>query len=355
MNRNTVLLLLLIFSIPVAAQNVSVSARIDSLQILIGEQTKLKLEVIMGDKQHAILPQPGDTLVKGVEVLEVSKPDTQFVEDKQRLVIKQEYTITSFDSALYYLPPLLVKVDDKEYETESLALKVYSVPVDMEHPDQFFGPKNVMKPPFMWEDWRLLIILSCLLCPLAVLLVYFIIRLCDNKPIIRRVKVEPKIPPHILAMQEIERVKSEKTWQSGEAKAYYTELTDIIRTYISDRFGFQALEMTSAEIIDKLLELNQTEDIKDLKALFNTADLVKFAKHNPLMNENDMNLINAIDFINETREQLPEGQKPQPTEITIIEKRSLRARILIISGIVLLSVAIVGIAVYVVRELYYLL
>ena len=63
-----------------------------------------------------------------------------------------------------------------------------------------------------------------------------------------------------------------------------------------------------------------------MRILFQTADLVKFAKHNPLMNENDANLINAIDFINETKEKEDENAKPQPTEITIIEKRSLRTK-----------------------------
>ena len=60
--------------------------------------------------------------------------------------------------------------------------------------------------------------------------------------------------------------------------------------------------MTSSEIIDQLLEMNDKEAISDLKLLFQTADLVKFAKHNPQMNENDANLINAIDFINETKQ-----------------------------------------------------
>ena len=80
-------------------------------------------------------------------------------------------------------------------------------------------------------------------------------------------------------MKEIERIKNEKVWQKGQPKTYYTELTDTLRTYIKDRFGFNALEMTSSEIIDKLLEMNDKEAISDLKELFQTADLVKFAKH----------------------------------------------------------------------------
>ena len=132
----------------------------------------------------------------------------------------------------------------------------------------------------------------------------------------------------------------------------YTELTDAIRTYIKDRFGFNALEMTSSEIIDKLLEMNDKDAISDLRTLFQTADLVKFAKHNPLMNENDANLINAIDFINDTKEKEDENAKPQPTEITVIEKRSLRTKILLVAGIVALAAALVGSLVYIGLELY---
>lgn len=334
------------------AQSVTVEAKIDSLQILIGEQAKIQLQVAMDAKQRAVLPAYADTIVRGVEIVETAKPDTQFLNDRQRLLITQEYTVTSFDSALYYLPPMVVTVDNKEYKSKALALKVYSMPVDTLHPDQFFGQKTVMKAPFVWEDWYGLIGCSFLALPLLVLLIYFIIRIRDNKPIIRKVKVEPKLPPHQAAMKEIERIKSEKVWQKGLPKEYYTELTDALRTYIKDRFGFNALEMTSSEIIDNLMEINDKEAIADLKELFQTADLVKFAKHDPQMNENDANLINAIDFINETKQPEEENQKPQPTEITIIEKRSLRAKILLICGIVLLSVALVATFVYIGMQLY---
>ena len=334
------------------AQSVTVEAKIDSLQILIGEQAKVQLQVAMDAKQRAVFPAYTDTLVRGVEIIETVKPDTQFLNDRQRMLITQEYIITSFDSALYYLPPMPVTVDGKEYRSKALALKVYSMPVDTLHPDQFFGQKTVMKAPFAWEDWYGLIGCSFLALPLLGLLIYLIIRIRDNKPIIRKIKVEPKLPPHQAAMKEIERIKSEKVWQKGEPKTYYTELTDTLRTYIKDRFGFNALEMTSSEIIDKLLEMNDKDAISDLKELFQTADLVKFAKHDPQMNENDANLINAIDFINETKQPEEENQKPQPTEITIIEKRSLRTKILLICGIVFLSAALIGTFVYIGMQLY---
>lgn len=81
-----------------------------------------------------------------------------------------------------------------------------------------------MKAPFAWEDWYGLIGCSFLASPCWHWHIYFIIRIRDNKPIIRKIKVEPKLPPHQAAMQEIERIKAEKVWQKGRSKEYYTEI-----------------------------------------------------------------------------------------------------------------------------------
>lgn len=334
----------------IAAQSVTVDATIDSLQIMIGEQATIQLQVSLDAKQKAVFPHFTDSLIKGIEVLEVAKPDTQFLNNNQRLLITQKYIITSFDSALYYIPPFSIMVGKQVYKSKFLALKVYSPKVDLAHPDQFFPQKGVMNPPFMWSDWAGVIFLSILAIPLMFLIIYFIVRYRDNKPIIKHIKIEPKLPPHQLAMKEIERIKTEKVWQKGRSKEYYTELTDTLRTYIQDRFGFNAMEMTSSEIIDKLMEV-EAKDIRDLKELFLTADLVKFAKHDPMMNENDSNLLNAIAFINDTKDEESLDKKPVPTEITVEEKRSRRAKTLLIFGIVILSASVLAILAYIVMRL----
>lgn len=348
-------ILVMLLPLSVKAQNVTVEASIDSMQILIGEQTKVRLEVSLDAHQKMVLPVIRDTSVHGIEVLDIAKPDTQYLNNKQRLLVTQEYLVTSFDSAFYYIPPFVVTVDGKPYQSKSLALKVLTlpVPIDEAHPEQFFGPKGIMEAPFVWSDWALVIWLSLFVIPLVILVVYLVIRYKDNKPILRTIKVEPKLPPHQQALNEIERIKADKSWrQSGESKAYYTELTDTIRTYIKERFGFNALEMTSSEIIDRLLQEKDQKLIDELKGLFETADLVKFAKHHPLMNENDMNLINAIDFINQTKIEQDPNAKPIPTEITVEEKRSRYAKIALLSSIIILVVAIVGMLVVVIRDIY---
>ncbi len=319
------------------AQQVTVEATIDSLQLLIGEQAKIKLQVSMDANQKLRLPLLRDTLVRGVEILDVAKPDTQLLNDNKRWLVSQEYTVTSFD--LYYLPPFEVLVNDKAYRSKALALKVYSIPVDTLHPDQFFGPKSIQEVPLTWEDLAPMVYSILLLIALGVVTAFFIIRYRDNKPIIKIIKVEPKLPPHLAAMKKIETIKADKVVKREDPKAYYTELTDVIRIYIKERFGFNAMEMTSAEIIERLLEEKDKESIHDLKVMFETADLVKFAKYAPLMNENDMNLVNAVDFINQTKIEEDPNAKKEPTEIKVEEKRSKQGRIAL-----LCSIAITGVA-----------
>ena len=343
---------LLLVGVSKADAQVTVDAKIDSLQLMIGEQAKVELEVSLNANQKLQLPLLSDTLVRGVEILEIAKPDTQMLNAGKRMLVKQEYTITSFDSALYYLPPFEVLVDDMPYRSKALALKVYSVPVDTLNPDQFFGPKSIREVSIIWEDISTIFWLTLLMVALGGLGYYLYKRFKDNKPIIRKVKVEPKLPPHTLALQEIERIKGDKSLRIADPKTYYTELTDVLRTYMSDRFGFNAMEMTSGEIIDKLLETNDKDSIRELKYLFETADLVKFAKHSPLMNENDMNLVNAVDFINNTKVEPDPNAKPEPTEITIEEKRSKQGRMVLLGSMVVIGIAVVVILYMVTKGIY---
>lgn len=309
---------------PCLKAQVTVDVKIDTLVLLVGQQAHITLDVSCASEANLRMPtlKAGDMLGKGVEIVEMAPLDTQRLNDGARMLVSQQYTITSFDTAFYYLPPFVVHVDDKPYTSKNLALSVLTIPVDTVHLDRFCGPKEIMNPPFVWEDWKGIWGLSLVLAGLLVLFVYLYVRNRDNKPVIKIIKRAPKIPPHKVAMQEIDRIKAEKKWAEENSKEYYTLLTATLRTYIQERYGFNAMEMTSGEIIDRLLMLKDDTALDELRNLFRTADLVKFAKYNTLINENDMNLVNAIEFINQTKVEVDPNAKPQKEEIAIEEKRS---------------------------------
>ena len=335
------LLLPFLLMASVVEAQVTVDVRIDSLELWVGEQTRITLDVSTDTKSKLVMPQvkAGDMLTPGVEVVEVAKADTQQLNEGARRLVSQSYIVTTFYSALYYLPPLVVKVDGKEYQSKNLALRVLSIPVDTVHVDRFYGPKEIMAVPFSWTDWSLIFALSVLLLVWVLGLAYFYIRYRDNKPIIKIIKLAPKVLPHTKAMEEIDQIKAEKVWAKEDSKEYYTRLTAILRTYIEKRYGFNAMEMTSTEIIDRLLKEQTSESLDELRMLFQTADLVKFAKYNTLINENDANLVNAIEFINQTKVEADENAVPEPDEVTIEQKRSRRTLISMRLALVLLTLA----------------
>ena len=345
MKRLGIIYIILITSVLQTLAQVQVQSSIDSIQIWIGEQAHLTLDVSLKRGQHLVMPsfKPLEHITAGVEVLEATNADTTEL-DGGMVKVSKTYTLTSFDEKLYYLPPMKVKVDGKEYASKSLALKVMTMPADTLHPENFFPPKDVQDNPFSWSEWREV----CLFVLLALLLgcgaAYLYNRLRKGKPVIKLPsRIIKKMLPHQKAMKAIEILKEEHLSSSENQKEYYTRLTDTLRVYLNERFGINAMEMTSEEIISRLQETGDKTMIDELRTLFTTADLVKFAKYSTLINENDANLVNAIAYINNTKEEnQPQTVRVEPT-ISEEEKRTLRSRnILQISISLLVPFAVVA-------------
>lgn len=337
------------------AQNVVVNAEIDSFQRLIGEQARIKLKVSCDIGKRLVMPVFDNYIVDGVEIVEALTPDTQLLNGNRRMTVTQEYIITSFDTALYAIPPFEVLVEGNPYYSQELAFAVYTYPVDTANVEQIYGLKEIWETPLEWVDVKSCVIYFLFLFLLSLVLAWVIVRYVNNKPIIRIIRLKPKLPAHIVALDEMERIKGDDSWRaSGNSKEYYIALTDALRVYLSERFSFNATEMTTNEIIDKLLGIKDKESIKDLQELLVTADLVKFAKLNPPKNENDRNLLNAIEFINSTK---PDDTNPPagPTEKRVVHPRSARTKRLLLLSIALLSVAILSLLVLFILDLYYLL
>ncbi|MCQ2111346.1 MAG: hypothetical protein MJY79_07620 [Bacteroidaceae bacterium] len=353
--RKIILGFALLASMSLAAADVIVESSIDSLQIWVGEQTQIHIGVTCDAGQRVDFPLFSDTIITGLEILHPVKTDTVYLDKKKRMTVTRNYTVTSFDSTLYYIPPFQVYVDSVPYSTnQGLALAVYMFDVDSQNPDAFFGPKDIMPMPLSWKEIRkpLLLLLGVIL--LAILAVSAFISLKNDKPIIHRIKVVPKIPAHEKALQEIERIRTEKLSHSEDSKGYYTALTDVIRVYMNDRYGINATEMTSQEILDSLKSVQDPGMLVELKDLLQTADLVKFAKFKPLLNENDQNLVNAMEFVNKTKiEEVPE-KEPEKETVVVETRRSKKQRILIGSVIGVASVAAAVILYYLVVDIIYL-
>lgn len=290
----------------------------------------------------------------GLELLHVEKADTTQLEDNL-IKVSKRLTLTSFDEKLYPIPSFWIKVNGKKYTTNSLALKVITVDVDTLHLNQFYPPKDVQDNPFSWNDWKEMFWCSLLLVLLLVVSIYLWVRLKQNKPIIVRVKVVKHLPPHKKALIKIEQIKQDKLTVSSNQKEYYTKLTDTLRRYIEERFGFNAMEMTTSEIIEHLQKEGDNQMLLELKELFETADLVKFAKYSAQINENDLNLVNAIHFIDNTKmSDMPIEERIVP-KLTENDERSKKQRTAMQLGLAGSIIVVVVLFVYIVNSLLQLL
>lgn len=346
--RKIITLTILLLQSVLGYAQVQVEATIDPIEILIGQQARLDLSVTANKGTAITMPrfQPQQMLTPGVEVSDDNSADTVEVENGMQKITRH-YILTSFDERLYYLPAMEVKAGGRSYKSRSLALKVHTVDVDTLHPNKFFPPKEVQDNPFQWSEWSGLFYLSLLLVLICVVCYYLYVRLKGDKPIIVRVKIIKRVPPHKKAINEIELLKRDRMASSDNQKEYYTKLTDTIRTYIRERFGFNAMEMTSSEIIERLKKEQDREKTDELKMLFETADLVKFAKYSTLINENDMNLVNAINFINSTKQDVDVKEECIAPQLTETEKRSVRSRKAVKWTIIILAICGLALLVYI--------
>ena len=352
MKRIFIFIILTVCTLASMAQ-VSVEAKIDSLEMVIGQQTDVTVTVTAKEGDQVEFPnfKPLQQIIPGVEIVE-SGPMTTSGKSDGSCLFQRNYTLTSFDGKLYYLPPFAVKVNGKEYKSKSLVLKVLEIEVDTTNVDKFFGPKDVQDNPFSWQEWSVIFWLSLIMLAMISITYYLYLRLRDNKPIVAKIRIIKRLLPHQKAMKEIEAIKADKMVMSENQKEYYTKLTDTLRKYIEERYGFRAMEMTSSEIIDRLTETQDSQALDELRLLFNTADLVKFAKYSTLINENDMNLVNAIEFINKTKVENQVEEIVEKPQMTQEEVRSVKTRRTLKIIIVTLAVASAAILIFEIYSLY---
>lgn len=354
--KKLIIIIIVLSAAITAKASVQVTAKIDSIEIFIGQQVQLTVDVTARRAAKIKFPklEPMHYLTPGVEIVDVADADTTLI-DNDMMTVSRVLTLTSFDPQLFAIPGMKVSVDGKQYAANPLALKVLMVEVDTLHMNQYFPPKDVQNNPFDWNEWKAPLALSLVVMLLCLACVYLVVRLKQNKPVITRIRIVKKVLPHQRALKAIEKLKAEKATSSADQKAYYTQLTDTLRQYIKERFGFNAMEMTSTEILERLRESGDQTMMDELSELFSTADLVKFAKYSTMLNENDLNLVNAINFIDQTKvEGMPTDERIVP-QLTDDDKKTRHNRIVIKSLLAVGTAAIILLLAYVLYEVYLLM
>jgi len=305
------LFLMVVTGIPWMAfsQSITVKASIDSSTMAIGQQCKLHLTLTGPSSKTYILPSfSGDTIVTGIEVIKRNRVDTAKL-DNGYVQYKADYVITSFEKGLYYIPPIHICAGSDTISSNELSLNIVTFDVDTTN-YKLFDIKPVQKAPFVLYDYLLPLQLLFLLIGLIYLAWWL-----NRRRRLRRNKTEEidpfsLLPPHVAAIMELDKLKTEKPWVFGRSKEYYIRLSEVLRKYIQRRFQINAQEMTTSEILELFYRDKETHSVyQNLKQILSLSDLVKFAKLTPVENENELSLMNAYLFVNQTK-----AEETQPVE-----------------------------------------
>jgi len=310
------------------AQQVTVKASIDSTHILIGDRLKILLEIEKPKNLNIQFPQVPDTFSSHLEVVNRSKIDTIMTDNKERMKLTQKIFITSFDSGMHQIPPFYFRLKDGKMldsaATSTLAFRVHGMKIDTTK-----GPidiKSVYQAPLSLKEVTPYILGIILIAALLFFIFYYIRWKKKNVPLFSRPE-KPAEPAHIIALRELDRIKAQKLWQKEKIKQYYSEVADTIRIYIQNRFDIPAMEFTSSETIGTF---RQSKDLVDgssldqLQHILSLADLVKFAKYKPLPDDNNLTLMNAYFFVNQTKKEelkapIKPVEGPEEEELVVVQ------------------------------------
>lgn len=303
----------------VCTAQVAVEAKLNHHEIFLGQQTILTITVNnVSSNDNVTFPQykSRDNIIDEIEIIETQEIEEERTGTNLKTVSKN-YVLTSFEDSLYLIPAQIVKVNNKSYRSNPIPIKVLSINTDSLDLDKFYPPKDIQKNPFLLKEW----LFVALLLLVAILLgcgTYTKFRksrtLVENEQISKETKSEKSL--YDIYLSEIVSLKQNL---SANPKDYYIKATAVLRKFIHKRYGIDALEKTSGEIITALYEKN-VKHLDELQSLFTTADLAKFARYMPSNDKKEADLLRVKDFIqqnnidysemDETKQQYEKEQKP---------------------------------------------
>ena len=285
-----------------------VKAEIDTTSIKIGEQIKYTITVEADSLDLVDFPE--DQTFSPLEMVEALKIDT--VPKDGKLLLQRMYALTQFDSGSYTVPPQRIAINEEAFLTDSFRVEVADVAVDTTK-QKMYDIKPLLNVDRSRAElwWTILWVLLGLLL-IGGLVYWFLLR---KKPLTEEEKIA-LLPPFDRAIKQLKELENSRYLIEDEHKKYYSELTNIVRSYLEEEVHVSALESTTDQLIDRLellkdsggLDLEE-DTIQRFKQILQTADLVKFAKSKPSNLVAEQDRATVEDIVVRTKEALPE-----PTE-----------------------------------------
>ncbi len=298
---NILVYIILLYTNFIVAQNINVSAKVDTTDYLVGDYIHYSIKVKYTSGIRIIPPTLKDKL-KNLEIVK-SLPLTKD-KNKNSDFVQFNYILSGYDSAEVIIPKIPITYfigsnsEPKTAFSNEVVVYIHTLPVNINK-----EIKDVKKPLEIKFDWKFWLILSLIILAIIILL-YLLYKKYKKPKEERKVKIKtPPVPVHLLALKALDELKNKKLWQQGKIKEYHSELTGIIRKYFEDRYNYNSLEKTTEENLEILNKIMDNQKVIDTTRKFLTnADMVKFAKFKPMPTVNEEMMQQAIDIVKKTKQ-----------------------------------------------------
>ena len=334
----------LLISTFVCAQQKRVTTSVDSTKVKIGAQINLTFKTTVDTLSKVAFPE--GKLFGSLEVLESYPTDTIKENEKYQLIKK--YGLTQFDSGKYTIPSLKVIINSKPFATDSVLVEILPVVVDTLK-QHMYDIKDISTVPNDYSNWWIYLLILIGIAGIGYLIYYLIKK--NRKPLEEEIVYASPIEKATAHLKSLEK---KSLVERGEVKEYYSELTDIARTYIEEAIEIPAMESTTDELISafkiaivkKKLSLTE-ETIKNLEKVLKQADLVKFAKSKPLEFEIADDKIKIEKTIFKIHQSIPEEieedelEDNEANQAKILKRKKAKKRtIIIVSAIIVVFISL---------------
>ena len=291
MKKSHLLLYLgLILTTPITSfsQNLSIQGKLNRSEIKTGEQAVIDLTIRTNN-----LPQTQFYLKEEAQkeapytVIALVPVDTVDISSRIK-EISAKLVLTSFDSTLITIPPIVAKTPTDSAETAPMGLKVIQPEVDSKHPSNFKDIKAPWDVSLSLKDWLILILSSWIFwVVIAILVGFYIAYRVFNYYQNKKANPTPQIQVRELSLIEkteaaLLQLEQQQLIEQELFKEFYSELITIFKSYLNESYGWTTTEMTSNELMKQMssAELSSSEH-EMLRLVLTEADLSKFAKYTP--------------------------------------------------------------------------
>lgn len=206
--------------------------------------------------------------------------------------------LSPFLAGDYEITQLAFKFTDAQKSISTIATEIFTIKIlpiiaSDETAPQLREIIDIKNLPTNWRLWIMVIVVAIII--LAILFYWW--RQRKNKII-----APIEIPPHLLALRAIDVLEKSDLLPRQQYKDFYAALSDILRRYIEQRFAICAPEQTTEEFLNALSVHHDfsTAHRQLLINFLSYCDLVKFAKHQPTLNDAHSAITSSREFINNT-------------------------------------------------------